>query len=94
MTSSHITSNRGMGITGWIGRLVEKNAMKEYVALLRAKHIAVLINPALAAHVTERIVEANALNNCPGEDEFVQHFKVFRENWDGEKMAEAIRKLS
>ena len=83
-----------MGITGWIGRLVEKNAMKEYVALLRAKHIAVLINPALAAYVTERIVEANALNNCPGEDEFVQHFKVFRENWDGEKMAEAIRKLS
>jgi len=68
--------------------------MKSYADLLKAKHIAVLINPALAAYVTERVTEANALSNCADSDEFVKRFKVFRDNWEGEKMAEAIRNLS
>jgi hypothetical protein len=71
-----------------------ENVMREYIALLKTRHIAVLINPALAEYVTARVAEANALSNCPDSDEFAKRFKVFREHWKGEKMAEEIRELS
>jgi hypothetical protein len=72
----------------------DEGVMKEYSAIHHAHHLAILINPPLATYIGERIAEAKALNNCPDQDEFNERFQIFRANWEGQKMAEAIRKLS
>jgi hypothetical protein len=71
-----------------------EGVMKEYAAIQHARNLAILINPPLAAYIGERIAEADTLSNCPDQEELAKRFKIFRANWEDQKMAEAIRQLS
>jgi len=68
--------------------------MKEFVALHEAHYIAILINERLAAYVGARVAEAVALQDVKDHTEFSKRLDVFWKNWDGRKMAEALRELS
>jgi hypothetical protein len=72
----------------------EPEPMKEFAAIHEAHHIAILINDRLAAYVEERVAEAVALQDVKDHVEFNKRLDVFWKNWEGKKMAEAMRKLS
>jgi hypothetical protein len=72
----------------------EAYPMKEFVAIHEAHHLAILINESLAAYVGERVKEAVALQGVNDHEEFNKRLDIFWKNWEGKKMAEAMRKLS
>jgi hypothetical protein len=71
----------------------EPYPMKEFVAIHKAHHLAILINEPLAAYIGERVKEAVALQGVGDHQEFNRRLEVFWKNWEGKKMAEALRKL-
>lgn len=72
----------------------ELEPMKEFVAIHEAHHIAILINERLATYVGERVAEAAALQDVKDHAEFSKRLEVFWKNWEGKKMAQALRELS
>lgn len=72
----------------------EPEPMKEFAAIHEAHHLAILINDALAAYIGARVAEAVALQDVKDHVEFNKRLDVFWKNWEGKKMAEALRKLS
>ena len=72
----------------------ESYPMKEFVAIHEAHHLAILINEPLATYVGERVAEAVALQGVDDPTEFNHRLDVFWRNWEGKKMAEAMRNLS
>jgi hypothetical protein len=71
----------------------EPEPMKEFAAIHEAHHLAILINDALAAYIGARVAEAAALQGVNDHVEFGKRLEVFWKNWEGKKMAEALRKL-
>jgi hypothetical protein len=72
----------------------ESYPMKEFVAIREAHHLVILIDECLAAYLGERVKEAVALQGVNDHEEFNRRLDVFWKNWEGKKMAEALRKLS